>query len=220
MGLKGLPSRLLLALLLCILYGSTFAFIASNIDSTLISQFDDTVISVVQGWEADWLTPIMKTFTFIGSTKVVILLVLIGFAILFFGLRNRLQAFFFLFVMAGTGLLNQSLKFAFQRARPDTNRLIDITGFSFPSGHTMLAFSLYAVSAYIVWRHIQTATSKVVLVTFVIFMFGLIGISRIYLGVHYPSDIVGGIAASAFWVIVATAVYGFIQRRRQRKFGQ
>ena len=214
--MKTLSARLILALVLCILFGSVFAYIARGIRRATINDFDSTVISIVQGWEADWLTPLMKAFTFIGSTKFVLFLIVVGFAILLFAVRNRAEAFFFFIALGGTGVLNQTLKFIFKRERPDIHRLIEETGFSFPSGHTMMAFSLYAVIAYILWRHIRTITSKVLLLFVATFMFAMIGISRIYLGVHYPSDIAGGVAASAFWMIIAVSVYGYVMDRRKR----
>ncbi|MBD7984018.1 phosphatase PAP2 family protein [Sporosarcina sp. Sa2YVA2] len=217
--MKLLSARLLLALTLCILFGGMFAYIARGIRRETITDFDSAIITIVQGWEADWLTPIMKAFTFIGSTTVVLFLIVAGFAILLFVVRNRAEAFFFFFALGGTGVLNQILKFIFKRERPDLHRLIDITGFSFPSGHTMMAFSLYAVISYILWRHIRTYTSKILLILFAALMFGMIGLSRIYLGVHYPSDVIGGTMASAFWMIIATSVYGYVMDRRKRMTG-
>ncbi|WOV87408.1 phosphatase PAP2 family protein [Sporosarcina oncorhynchi] len=214
--MKILSARLILALVLCILFGGVFAYIARSISLETINDFDSTIINIVQGWEADWLTPIMKVFTFIGSTKFVLFLIAVGFAILLFAVRNRAEAFLFFIALGGTGALNQTLKFIFKRERPDIHRLIEETGFSFPSGHTMMAFSLYAVIAYLLWRHIRTAASKVLLLFVAIFMFAMIGISRIYLGVHYPSDIAGGVAASAFWMIIAISVYGYVLDRRKR----
>lgn len=214
--MKILSARLILALALCILFGGVFAYIARGISLETINDFDSTIISIVQGWEADWLTPIMKAFTFIGSTKFVLFLIAVGFAILLFAVRNRAEAFFFFIALAGTGVLNQTLKFIFKRERPYIHRLIEETGFSFPSGHTMMAFSLYAVIAYLLWRHLHTIASKVLLLFLAIFMFAMIGISRIYLGVHYPSDIAGGVAASAFWMIIAVTVYGYVMDRRKR----
>lgn len=214
--MKLLSTRLLLALTLCILFGGVFAYIARGIRRETITDFDSTIISTVQGWETDWLTPIMKAFTFLGSTTVVLFLIFAGFAILLFAVRNRAEAFFYFFALGGTGVLNQILKLIFKRERPDIHRLIEITGFSFPSGHTMMAFSLYAVISYILWRHIRTYTSKILLILFAVLMFGMIGISRIYLGVHYPSDVIGGTVASAFWMIIATSVYGYAMDRRKR----
>lgn len=214
--MKLLSARLISALALCILFGGIFAYIARGISLDTINGFDSTIINTVQGWEADWLTPVMKAFTFIGSTKFVLFLIAAGFAILLFVVRNRADAFFFFAALGGTGVLNQTLKFIFKRERPDIHRLVDVTGFSFPSGHTMMAFSLYAVIAYILWRHIRTAASKILLIILACFMFAMIGISRIYLGVHFPSDVLGGTAASAFWMIIAISVYGYAMDRRKR----
>ena len=93
---------------------------------------------------------------------------------------------------------------------------MDATGFSFPSGHSMMAFALYVIIAYIAWRNVKTTVGRVALVLFTTFMIIMIGTSRIYLGVHYPSDIVGGFAASALWVTIAISVYANFQNKREK----
>ena len=104
-------------------------------------------------------------------------------------------------VVFGSSILNLLLKWVFQRARPDINRLIEITGYSYPSGHSMGAFSFYSVLAYLLWRHIDSRAGRGALIAVSIVMILSIGLSRIYLGVHYPSDIVGGYLASCAWLV-------------------
>ncbi|MFD1205106.1 MULTISPECIES: phosphatase PAP2 family protein [Sporosarcina] len=215
--MRELSLRLSFALLLCIVFAGIFAYIATGIQNETIHRFDHTIIDIVQGWETPALTPIMKAFTWIGSTTVVICLIVIGFALLFWVFRKHSQAYFFFFVLIGTGALNQILKFIFRRERPDFHRLVDISGYSFPSGHTMMAFSLYAISAFIAIRNLKSIVSKIVVSLLAIIMFASIAISRIYLGVHYPSDVVGGMAASAFWLIIATSVYSYYQKRKKQQ---
>ncbi|WP_248510573.1 phosphatase PAP2 family protein [Sporosarcina sp. NCCP-2222] len=215
--MKILFTRMAVAFLLCLVFGSIFAFIARGISKATIFQFDDTIISIVQGWESSWLTPIMKAFTWIGSTTVVLLLIAAGFILLFYILKERMQAYLYLTVMLGTGALNQVLKMIFKRERPEIHRLIEIGGYSFPSGHTMMSFSLYAIIAYIVWRHTKSTFSRIASILFAIIMALSIAVSRIYLGVHYPSDVAGGMAASAFWLIVSISVYGYYQDRTAKR---
>lgn len=204
------------AFLLCIGSVALFAYIALAISNETISNFDNTIISFVQGLEAPWLTAVMKTFTWIGSTKIVLVISLFAFGLLTF-IRHRAQAFLLFAVITGIGLLNTVLKFTFKRQRPESHQIIDVDGFSFPSTHAMLAFGLYVITAFIAWGSVKTSLNQVLLFLFAAFMIGMIGTSRIYLGAHYPSDIVGGIAASSFWVIISTSVYIWFQNRREKK---
>lgn len=205
-----------LAIRLCILFVVAFAFIATAIGRDLIVGFDRAIIDAVQGLEAQRLTSLMQFFTFLGDTKVVMFLIIAVTAFLLFGLRARRRAYFFFFAMIGTGVLNQSMKFIFRRARPEFHRLAEAAGYSFPSGHTMMSFSLYTLFVFSLWRHIHSVTGRIVLVSFAIFMFGMIAVSRIYLGVHYPSDILGGMFASAFWLTLTILLFDHFQKKRER----
>ena len=80
------------------------------------------------------------------------------------------------------------LKIYFKRERPEIHRILDANGFSFPSGHTMMAFSLYTIIAYIAWRNVKTTLNRILLILSAAFMSIMIPMSRIYLGVHFPSD--------------------------------
>lgn len=214
--MRELSFRLLVAFVLCIFFGIAFGYIAAAVGNESIVHFDTAVIGFVQGLEAPWLTSIMKVFTWIGSGYVVAPIALIGFIVLYFVLRYRHQAFLLIAVIAGTVLLNGALKIYFKRERPEIHRIMDANGFSFPSGHSMMAFALYAIIAYIAWRNVKTTTSRVVLVLFTAVMIIMIGTSRIYLGVHYPSDIVGGYAVSALWVTIAISVYAYFQNKLKK----
>ncbi|WP_438313722.1 phosphatase PAP2 family protein [Sporosarcina sp. FA9] len=215
--MRELSLRLLLALILCICFGILFGYIASAISTESIVGFDRTVINFVQGTETPWLTTALKGFTWIGSAYFV---APIGFLIvcyLYFILQYRHQAVLFATVMIGTVIVNFLLKIYFKRERPEIHKIMEANGFSFPSGHTMMAFSLYAIIAYIAWRNIRTMLSRILLFLFAATMIVVIGMSRIYLGVHYPSDVIGGMAASALWVTIAISVYAFYQDRQKTK---
>lgn len=114
--------------------------------------------------------------------------------------------------MVSTILLNESLKLFFKRERPELYRLMDIGGFSFPSGHTMMAFSLYGMIVYVFWQHVKKRRGKIALLIFAAMMAFSIALSRIYVGVHFPSDIIGGIAASACWLLLITSIFHLTSR--------
>ena len=215
--MKGLSLRFLFAFITCVGLAILFGYLAAAIGNESIEHFDLVVINFIQGMEMSWLTPIVKVFAWIGSGYVVAPITIITFLLLFFVYRYRAQAFLLVTVILGTVILNELLKIYFRRERPEIYRILDAAGFSFPSGHTMMAFSLYTIIAYIVWRNMRTTLNRVLLIIFTTFMILMISTSRIYLGVHYPSDIVGGFIASAFWVSIAIAVYGFYRDRPENK---
>jgi len=214
--MRELSLRLVSVWIICILFTGFFAYIARSIHQHTISSFDEPIIDVIQGTQTSGLTSIMKTFTTIGSTTTVALLAVLTLAVLLWK-KHKAQAVLFAAVLGGTGILNQVLKFIFKRERPDFDRLIDIGGYSFPSGHTMMAFSLYTILAYIIWRNLRNVWARTGITILAIFMIVMIAVSRIYLGVHFPSDIVGGVLASSVWLCASIALYQRLQRSQLGK---
>ena len=208
---RKLSLRLLIVWIVCILFIGFFTFIARSIRLETISSFDEPIIDFVQGVEAPWLTTVMRMFTDIGSTTAVLVLGVVALGILLMK-EYRSQAILFVIALAGTGILNQTLKLIFKRERPDLNRLIDIGGYSFPSGHTMIAFSLYTILTYIIWRNLKSSWSRIGIAVLAVFMIIMIAVSRIYLGVHFPSDIVGGFLASSVFLFLIIGIYQRFQR--------
>lgn len=213
-------SKIAFVPILAVLCFLCFAVIASIINGRRIANFDSSVIGFVQGLESSQLTVIMKSFTLIGSTQSVVVISVCCLLFLFFILRHRLELILFLAVVVGTPIINSILKSIFRRERPTLHRLIEETGFSFPSGHSMAAFALYASIAFLLWRHISTRLGRTAVILFCVFMTVMIGVSRIYLGVHYPSDVVGAYFASAFWFALCVWLFQwYMEHRAPQKNG-
>jgi len=104
-------------------------------------------------------------------------------------------------VALGSITLNVMLKFFFDRPRP-IMPLVEASGLSFPSGHSMVAASFYGLIVYLVWHHVRNVRLRNILVALLVVFVLLIGFSRIYLRVHYASDVVAGFAAGFLWVVV------------------
>ena len=100
------------------------------------------------------------------------------------------------------------MKFFFQRPRPEEYRLISESGYSFPSGHAMVSMAFYGLLIYIVYRYVKNVYLKYGLMVILFMLILFIGISRIYLGVHYTSDVLGGFLLSICYLIVFTKVMG------------
>lgn len=191
-----LTRSFVLALLCAICFGG----IAWLVGDKRISSFDSIVIRFVQGRESASLTAVMKFFSAIGTGLPVVLITLAIMAVLAFLLGQRKELYLFAGVVLGSALLNEALKQAFRRARPTLHRIAEANGYSFPSGHSMAAFSLYGITAFLLWKHARSSFRRVALIIGSVIFILAIGISRIYLGVHYPSDVVGGYLASGCWL--------------------
>lgn len=187
-----------------------FVALAALVKRQGLEAFDMAIITTVQAWELPLLTDIAIGLSFIGSIGPVIVLCLIVIAVLYWVLGHRLEILLLIVVVFGSSILNVLLKWVFQRARPDIHRLIEITGYSYPSGHSMAAFSFYSVLAYLLWRHIDSRAGRGTLISISVIMILGIGLSRVYLGVHYPSDILGGYLAACAWL-------GFLVRSYEKR---
>lgn len=104
--------------------------------------------------------------------------------------------------LLSTWLLSEAIKLMFQRPRPEILRLAAAGGFSFPSGHSMTSISFYGLLAYLCYMGIKNKLGKYIAAVFLSFLVILIGISRVYLGVHYASDVLAGFSAGLVWLMV------------------
>ncbi|HAF15608.1 MAG TPA: hypothetical protein DHU55_06650 [Blastocatellia bacterium] len=118
----------------------------------------------------------------------------------------------------GGMLLNKLLKYGFHRARPHFNDpILTLTSYSFPSGHTMMATVLYGVLAAYVVAKTRNIYRRLLVVLTASFLIALVGFSRIYLGAHYLSDVLGAIAEGLAWLsLCLTAVYSVWQQRNEK----
>ncbi len=156
--------------------------------------FDNYIINLFK-YKSDILTNIMKIITFLGSALSIILLTVL-LIIVVKGKRNKILILINVIV---TTLLNQLLKNVFQRGRP-IDSIIEESGYSFPSGHSMVSMAFYGFLIYLVYK--SNIKHKGLIVGLLSVLIVLIGISRIYLGVHYPTDVIGGFTLSLSYLLL------------------
>ncbi|WP_308636323.1 phosphatase PAP2 family protein [Paenibacillus silvisoli] len=197
----------MLWLILFILALAGFQVLSMLVSRNKLTQFDESIISAIQGQENDTLTAIAKFFSKIGSSSIFIPAVLVIAVILFVVLKHRKELVLLLGGLLGSTLLNSLIKSIYKRARPDIHRIVEQTGFSYPSGHSMASFTFYFLITYLLWRHVPRRRWRIALLIFSAAMIVCIGLSRIYLGVHYPSDILAGYWVSALWVALCIRLF-------------
>ena len=158
---------------------------------------------VVVRMRRKWLTPIVQSSSEL-ALPVVLLVMLLAVQAFAPGRRPGLCA---ACNLVGVVLLNQAFKFFVQRPRPEGFRLIAEAGYSFPSGHSMVAMAFYGLLAWMAWHYERDPLIRRVSVAGFGLIVALVGISRIYLGVHYASDVIAGFCLSAAWLAVYTTVF-------------
>lgn len=151
---------------------------------------------------SDILTPFMIFITNLGSPVVLIGICIITLIIL----KNKKIGVSISFNLLLVSLLNILLKNIVQRPRPTDYRLIEEAGYSFPSGHSMISMAFYGFIIFLIFRYVKNKKMKYFLGILLSFIIVLIGISRIYLGVHYASDVVAGFLISISYLFVFTTV--------------
>jgi membrane-associated phospholipid phosphatase len=181
-----------------------------------IEAFDSAVYSGVSNFMTPSLTEFMKGITFLGGVQWISILTAIA-VILFLVFKKYSLGLYVLFTVALGGGFNWLLKEYFKRQRPAIEALVEQGGYSFPSGHSMGSFIFYGALAFAVFRLYDHTWSKVLGAAVLLLLVFLIGISRIYLGVHYPSDILGGFSAGGVWLAFSILVYTFIKGARPWK---
>lgn len=193
-------------------FACCFGIIAAAIRLQAFPGMDESVAARIQGWESPWLTPGMIFLSWMGTGLPLVLLTAAIMGLLYRKLGLRRELGLIAFIALGSALLNTGLKHLFRRPRPEVYRLAEATGFSFPSGHSMAAFSLYGLLALLLWPHLRGIAGRTAVLAAAGILIAAIGFSRIYLGVHYPSDVLGGYAASACWIAIVLALYRRLSR--------
>ena len=149
---------------------------------------------------SDFTIPLAKGITKLGGAVFLIALSII----LLIVLKNKIMGLCIWANLGVSTILNQLLKHIFQRPRPTEYRIINETGYSFPSGHSMVSMAFYGFLIYLIYKNVKNKYLKWGLIVLLSLLILLIGLSRIYLGVHYTSDVIAGFLVSVSYLIIFT----------------
>ena len=147
---------------------------------------------------------VFRVVTDVGSPLGALLVAAIA-AVFLIRRRSALDAALLAFVFVGAQALDLALKLAFHRARPE-HGVVHLDTYSYPSGHAMTTTAVYGAVAYLLWRGASSRRARGAIAVGIVGVVALVAASRVYLGVHYLSDVLGGIAAGATWVALAIAL--------------
>ena len=162
---------------------------------------------------SDFATPIAKFITNFGGAIFIILLTVILIAVI----KNKKIGLSILANLAIITILNQLLKRILQRPRPTEYRIIEESGYSFPSGHSMISMAFYGYLIYLIYKYVENKNVKWILISLLSILICLIGISRIYLGVHYTSDVLGGFLISISYLVIYISAVNNVFYKKEEK---
>lgn len=176
-----------------------FLILGLYIIKTNDNVIDKSIYNLIISIKSDIFTKLFIFISRLASTKF---LIIISIIILFLKkLKNK--RYIIIYNLIFSVILNNILKLIFRRIRPLDIMLIEIKGYSFPSGHTMAASIFYGTIIYLIYKSKINKNIKIILISLLTILVLLIGISRIYLGVHYASDVIGGYLVSISYLIIS-----------------
>lgn len=190
---------------LCSIFSSLFFVkIGKDIFQNDFLNIDLSVLHFFVSLRNPFLTKVMLVISFLGGDSMLLFATIIIALLIIKNYKKR--ALFFFFILSMGFMLNIVLKMLTHRERPDVGMITQQT-YSFPSAHTMNSFILYATVCYFIFHFTRNKKLSILATLLSLLLIVCIGISRIYLGVHYPSDVLAGFIGGFWWFITALVLH-------------
>jgi len=194
-----------------------FIELAENLQENELESYDSNIAAFIQSFRMDGLTSFFRFVTDLGDRYAYITISVLLSAFFWFKFRNWKFSVQMILILILASVSNIMLKQFVNRARPDAEHLVTVNTLSFPSGHAMSAMAFYGFLFYLCTQMRMARFVRILLMTTLILLIVSIGLSRIYLGVHYPSDVAAGFMGGLIWVACSAAVFNIIQLYRKKK---
>ena len=217
--LRRVGGRISSGFLLCLAGVIAFGLLADEMGEGDTAAFDSFVRNGVSSFATPALTNLAIFFSFIGDWPF---LTVLGFAIFGFLLyvKWKREAVIFLITNVGELILNVSLKLIYQRQRPDPLFEYSLPdSYSFPSGHALGSFCFFGILAWLLAANVTSTTGKIAIYLTAALLILIIGLSRIYLGVHYPSDVLAGYLVASVWTLTVIFADRSLSKHREIQTG-
>lgn len=218
--LQNVEIKVLITALLVIFSLWIFFVVANAVSAGTTQKLDIRIIEYFRN-SADnspagptWLPDAMKEITSLGGGTILTIISLVVF--FYLRIQKKYHEFYLMLaaVIGGT-IISFGLKEMFGRERPDAVfRLVDVASLSFPSGHSMMSAVVYLTLAVLVSRIQKQRKLKIYIIAVAIFLTFIIGMSRVYLGVHYPTDVIGGWTIGIVWAALCWIIVNYTEKRK------
>ena len=190
---------------------SLFAFVVVLLETGEITHLETTFYNFISQYISTKFTLFFKTITYIGGPVAITLFCIV---LLVFHQTRKSYGVPICITLVSSYVLNTILKHIFVRPRPDILRLVTEKSYSFPSGHSMINASIYTILILLLLKNADKKGKRIIVSVSLLVLLGLIGLSRIYLGVHYLGDVIAGWILG---VLVAFIVYIIFRNIKNKK---
>lgn len=208
--------ELILGILISVGAAGIFAWIWDQVKDRdrETTRFDDVTMHWMHLHQAPWLTACGRALAWFGNPPVIVIIAVAGVLIGLFWRKVRGAAWTLPIAVFGAALIIQGVKLVFRRPRPSLfHPLLHETGYSFPSGHSLIAVVVYGLLGYFLMHVFRHHAAKVAVAICTAALVVLIGLSRVYVGVHYPTDVLAGWTGGIPWLITCFWIHEALTRR-------
>jgi membrane-associated phospholipid phosphatase len=217
-GLALLSVEMTIVLCLFVAALVAFLYITRRIFILNKTQFDDRIFAFLKNHVSERNNDIMLFFTFLGKHEFLIPANLLLISYFLFIRKHKWYSIKVPAIALSSLGLMFALKHTFNRARPSIPLLEQAKGLSFPSGHALMSVTFYGLIVYIVFKTVKNKELKWTLISLLILLILIIGFSRIYLRVHYPSDVLAGYCIGFLWLVFTVWLLNKMEKYSQQKF--
>ena len=194
-----------------------FAYLIRNVIVLQRTSFDESVFAFLQNYVSERNNDVMLFFTFLGTHKFLIPANLTLIAYFLFIKRHKWYSIKVPAIALTSLGLMFGLKYLFGRPRPDVPLIYQAEGLSFPSGHALFSITFYGLLIYIIYKSVKTGWVRWTLVILLFILSMIIGFSRVYLRVHYATDVIAGFCVGFAWLVFAIWLLNRMERFSRRR---
>lgn len=208
-----LPYIITIGIALVLVIGgiNLFVELTETLKTEVLATYDTAITEYVISYRSPALTAYFKFMTHVGDIYGYLIVLVVFVIFSFFVLKRWKYVIEATLVLALATASNMMLKRFIDRARPGIEHLVSVETLSYPSGHAMSAMAFYGFLIFLVYKFKIHKVLKVLLIMVLVLLILSIGLSRIYLGVHFPSDIAGGFIAGFIWVVFCILIFDLIE---------
>jgi membrane-associated phospholipid phosphatase len=208
---------LLAGLVMSIVVTLIMAKIHEEIAQPFLEHVDQYLLQAIHAHDTRALTRLAFTLTFIGSPRALLPGIVIA-AIALWRIKLRHDAVLLVVAIGGAAVIDTVLKLHFRRIRPTVPwALVTEHSFSFPSGHSVGAVVLYGTITYLIWSHLRDLAQRAAVIAAALLLIAGIGLSRVYIGVHYPTDVAAGYLVGLLWLLTLIGANEYLNRLESRQ---
>lgn len=210
---KGISLRVLIVLAISAIFILILFFLTNHIVLDNQTGFDTAAFAFLDRFRSPAATSVLTFFTFFGSVNFLLpAYILLSLYFIFFK-KNNVRSFNIAAIGLSSGLLLRFIKSIFQRHRPPHPLIANVNGFSFPSGHSFSSFTFVGMLIYMLWQSKASLGLKCAGTAVLFILAAIIAFSRVYLHVHYASDVIAGFCLSFIWLTICIYILKRVNKK-------